>query len=112
MDYENPKGEIIPDRRRASRIRYEAKAIFAFAGKTYAAITQDLTPEGVFICSNLGAPVDTPVELTLDLHDGEEPIDVRGRVVRVASGPPLGFAVEFHNIEADQASRIRNIADL
>jgi len=112
MGDEKPTGEIIPDRRRSSRIRYEAKAMFAFAGKTYAATTQDLTPEGVFICANLEAPVDTPVELTLDLHDGEEPIDVRGRVVRVASGTPLGFAIEFHDIEDDQATRIRAIASL
>ncbi len=108
MDEKKSSSEFILDRRRASRLRFEAKATVSFAGAVYSAVTKDLTPQGAFLVTDLPAPGSTPVELALYVHDGLAPIEVTGRVVRVASGPesPRGFAVEFDDIEAENAQRI------
>ena len=96
MGEKSSSGEIIPDRRQASRIHFEAKATVSFDGVVYAAVTRDLTPQGALLVADLPASSSTAVELTLDVHDGLAPIEVTGRVVRVASNPesPRGLAVE------------------
>ena len=108
MDEKKSSGELILDLRRASRLRFEAKATVSFAGAVYSAVTKDLTPQGAFLVTDLPAPGSTPVELTFDVHDGLAPIGVTGRVVRVASDPesPRGFVVEFDDLEAEDAQRI------
>lgn len=108
MREKSSSGEIILDRRQASRLEFEAKATVSFRGAVYSAVTQDLTPQGAFLVTDLPAPSSTPVELSLDVHDGLAPIDVTGRVARVVSDPesPRGLAVEFDDVEAEDAQRI------
>ena len=101
-------GEIILDRRRASRNPFEAKATITLADAAYSVLTRDLTPKSAWIVTDLLLPESTPVELTLEIGDGLDSIDVIGRVVRVASEAEgaAGFAVEFDAIEVIDAERI------
>ncbi len=108
MSKTKSRGEVILDRRLASRIPFEAKATITVSVAVYSALTRDLTPEGAFLVTDLLLPDSTPVELALEVEDGLASIDVTGRVVRVASEPEGadGFAVEFDGIEAEDAKRI------
>ena len=101
-------GEIIQDRRQSSRMHFEAKVTLSFAGAVYSAGTRDLTSKGTFLVTDVPARVSTSLELTLDIHDGFGPIEVIGRVVRVnsSSKSPRGIAIEFEDVEAEDAQRI------
>lgn len=102
-------GEIILERRQSARFPFEAKATLCFGGAAYSAVTRGLSSKGTFLVTDVSAPpVATSVELTLDVHDGLSPIEVSGRVVRVTSDSesPRGLAVEFDDVEAEDAQRI------
>ena len=100
--------EIILDRRQKPRHCFEAKAILSFGGAVYNAVTQDISSKGTFLVTDVPARVSTSLELTLDIHDGFGPIEVIGRVVRVnsSSKSPRGIAIEFEDVEAEDAQRI------
>ena len=101
-------GEIILERRQSARFPFEAKATLSFGGAVYSAVTQDISSKGAFLVTDVPAPVSTSVELTLDVHDGLSPIEISGRVVRVTSDSesPRGLAIEFDDVEAEDAQRI------
>ncbi len=109
MSKETPSGEIVAERRRELRTPYEAKATLSFGGAAFTAVTQNLNPHGAFFATNLSVDDATPVELTLDIHDGGGEIELTGRVVRkAASGDRTGgLAVEFDGIDDEDAERIR-----
>ena len=100
--------EIILDRRQKPRHCFEAKATLSFGGAVYNAVTQDISSKGTFLVTDVPARVSTSLELTLDIHDGFGPIEVIGRVVRVnsSSKSPRGIAIEFDDVEAEDAQRI------
>ena len=100
--------EIILDRRQKPRHCFEAKATLSFGGAVYNAVTQDISSKGTFLVTDVPARVSTSLELTLDIHDGFGPIEVIGRVVRVnsSSKSPRGIAIEFEDVEAEDAQRI------
>lgn len=101
-------GEIILERRQSARFPFEAKATLCFGGAAYSAVTRGLSSKGAFLVTDVSAPVSTSVDLTLDVHDGLSPIEISGRVVRVTSDSesPRGLAVEFDDVEAEDAQRI------
>lgn len=101
-------GEIILERRQSARFPFEAKATLCFGGAAYSAVTRGLSSKGTFLVADVSAPVSTSLELTLDVHDGLSPIEISGRVVRVTSDSesPRGLAVEFDDVEAEDAQRI------
>ena len=101
-------GEIILERRQKPRHPFEAKATLCFGGTDYSAVVLEISSTGAFLVTDIPALVSTSVELTLDVHDGLSPIQLSGRVVRVTSDSesPRGLAIEFDDVEAEDAQRI------
>ena len=77
-------------------VRYNRDGQFEFTG-----ISRDLSDRGIFLYTESVIEVGEEVELTLILPSESaehNPIQVRGRVVRVERIPATGIAVEFDKV--------------
>ncbi len=108
MGETSPSGEIIVDRRSAPRIPFEAKVTLPLAGELFAAVAQNLSPQGAFLASDLPASELDSVILALEIRDGRAPIQLTGRVVRIVEEceSTRGFAAEFDGVEDSDTQRI------
>ena len=101
-------GDFVLERRRAPRIPLRVGVSYSFADTDGSGSTENLTVHGFFLNTDTLAPLDAAVELTLDLPDDEGPVKANGRVVRIARrrDEPMGFAVEFEQLEGSVRQRI------
>ena len=70
--------------------------------------THDVSMKGLFVHTGKTLPIGTPcqVKLMLEGSQGEQSIEVHGRVVRVTNA---GMAVEFHESDLDSYQRLRSL---
>jgi len=102
-------GEIIVDRRRASRTPLRFEVVCAHEGASFDATARNLTCYGVFVETEERVPADAPLELTLYLPDDETaPAKVMARVTRPAqrANEVPGFAADFEGVDETTALRI------
>ena len=90
------------DRRRHDRRPIELRLVYTSSELEIEATTRDLSPSGVFVCTEVLDPVGTRCQLTL-LIDGGPPLQLRGVVRRVveheqAGLEPVGLGIEFLEI--------------
>ena len=67
--------------------------------------THDVSMKGLFVHTGKTLPIGTPCQVKLILQ-GEQSIDVRGRVVRVTNA---GMAVEFYEGDLQSYERLRSL---
>jgi hypothetical protein len=95
-------------RRRHDRHAVELQLVYVSPELEIEAASLDLSPSGVFVCSQVLDPVGTKCRLTI-LIDGGPPLEIGGIVRRVvehedASRDECGLGVEFTNVgPAEQA---------
>ena len=70
--------------------------------------THDLSMKGLFVHTGKTLPIGTPCQakLMLEGSQGEQSIEVRGRVVRVTNA---GMAVEFHESDLESYEHLRSL---
>jgi hypothetical protein len=100
-------------RRRHERYAVELQLLYVSAELEVEATTLDLSPSGVFVCSQVLDPVGTPCQLTL-LVDGGPPLEVHGIVRRVVEHDDsyrneCGLGVEFTNLGATEQSWLETV---
>lgn len=84
--------------RRHDRCAVELHLVYVSSELEIEATTRDLSPGGVFVCTQVLDPVGTRCELTL-LVDGGPPLQVAGVVRRVVTGRrDSGLGVEFTGV--------------
>lgn len=69
----------------------------------------DICRDAVLVETGRVWPVDTELQLTMQLPDSKEPIAVKGRIVRIAEaadGAPRGLAVLFTDVTPAAVARI------
>ena len=109
------KGEIILDRRRASRIPVRFSVSGSAESFEFSAMAVNLTLKGVFVESE--EPVGTlgtALELELQLPDQQAAAKVHGEIVRVArlSDEVVGFGVEFDPVDDATHDRISAVCGI
>jgi tetratricopeptide (TPR) repeat protein len=90
--------------RKKKRLGIMKRVDFEHGGEARFAYTRDLSSGGTYLRSQLVVPEDTELELSLKLDDDEDPVGVRGNVVRTSPrGDQKGFGVRFNPEGQDQA---------
>jgi hypothetical protein len=108
MQERRSSGDFVLERRRTPRIPLRVGVSYSLAGAEGNGSTENLTVHGFFLRTDAPAALDAAVELSLDLPDDGGPVKANGRVVRIArrKDEPLGFAVEFEQLEESARQRI------
>jgi hypothetical protein len=109
------RGDIILDRRQASRtpIRFDVQC--ALGGTSFEATCRNLTLHGIFVETEEAVPCGASLELALLLPDDEgAPAKVTVEVRRPARrrGEPLGFGADFVALDDHTARRIRAVLEV
>ncbi len=94
------------ERRRAPRVAYVAVVMLFYGNRRHYGLTETLSRYGAFINTSFFVPGGTSIPLKIDLDDGDEPLSLWGHVIRDATSPPQGVAIEFHEFEDANANRI------
>lgn len=96
------------ERRRAPRYPVDIPARLELLGRTHEVRVRDLCRDALFAELAGEWSVDTPVHLSADLPGADSPLEIEGRIVRVA-GPGdeyQGVAVLFTQLSPSVATRI------
>jgi hypothetical protein len=105
-------GNLIVDRRRASRLPLRFELEYSFAGASFEATARNLTIHGIFVETEEPYPKSGSVELSLKLPDDDgASAKVMGNVTRAARrrDEVAGFAADFIALDDDTARRIGSI---
>jgi len=90
--------------RKKKRLGVMKRVDFEHDGEARFAYTRDLSSGGTYLRSQLVVPEDTELHLSLKLEDDNDPVGVRGSVVRTSPrGDQKGFGVRFNPEGQDQA---------
>ena len=97
-------------------VRKSARFSVSFTVETYGAgpeaqpaLALNLSVTGILIDVSAPLPVGQPLELHFPLGEPRPTVRVRGRVVRVA--PPSHYGIEFTDVDAETAERLREFLD-
>ena len=106
-------GEIVVERRRTTRAPIRVGVTCSISGACFTGTTVNLTVHGLSIASETPVPPDAEVEVVIELPGDEKPLQVSGRVARLArrTNDPPGFAIEFENLEEPARARIAALVD-
>jgi uncharacterized protein (TIGR02266 family) len=106
-------GEIVMERRRTTRVPIRVGVTCSIAGARFTGTTVNLTVYGLSLATDIPVPPDAEVEVVIELPDGEKPVQVSGRVARLArrKNDPPGFAIEFEDLQESARARIAAIVD-
>jgi hypothetical protein len=97
-------GEILLDRRRASRTPVQVP-VGSNLGWDH---TWNLSPEGMYIETGREMPHDAALEFSLGVPDGGAPLPITGRIVRTGNitVEPRGYGVAFTDVEPAARERL------
>jgi uncharacterized protein (TIGR02266 family) len=106
-------GEIVLERRRTLRVPLRVDITCRIAGACITGTTSNLTVHGLFLETETPVPSDAEVDIALELPGDEKPVEVSGRVKRLArrKNDPPGFAIEFDALEEPPRARIAALVD-
>lgn len=96
--------------RKKKRLSIMKRVDFQHDDESRFAYTRDLSSGGTYLRSQLVIPEDTELTLSLSLEDDEDPVNIRGSVVRTTPrGDHKGFGVRFH--QENQEEPLQQISD-
>jgi uncharacterized protein (TIGR02266 family) len=106
-------GELVLERRRTPRVPLRVDVTCYIAGACLTGTTANLTVHGLSLETETSVPLDTEMEVVIELPGDEKPLKVSGRVARLArrKDDPPGFGVEFDNLEEPARTRIAALVD-
>ena len=120
MESSLPSGENLLrwGRRRSPRIPLEAVVHYQLDGSEFINLSSNLSGHGIFVRNFMPPPVGTPlcIKVNLPAEYGGIPVQLQGKVARVAQGFGLldrGMGVQIESMEADsQPAMERLLSDL
>lgn len=109
---------FVDDPREAERHPARVEVAFVHEGSVQRAHSNDISPGGLFIVSDVLLPVDETFKLAFKLPQREEPARAVGRVAWVREEPgegpdePRGFGVQFVEIASSDVAAIEAFVEL
>ena len=96
------------DKRNFSRVGFQVEALLQSEGIAIKGGVKDVSLRGIFIETEEKIPVGTPVEITIYLSAGAEPIviNVSGSVARVEEG---GLGCAFDKMDVESFAHLRSV---
>jgi hypothetical protein len=95
-------------RRRDDRHRIELQIVYVSSELEIEAVSRDLSPHGVFVCTQVLEPIGTKCSLTF-LVDGGPPLKLDGVVRRVEKTDQAGLGIEFLRVGATEKAWIAKL---
>jgi hypothetical protein len=97
-------GEILLDRRRASR----TPVVVPVGSDIGWDHTWNLSPQGMYVETGKELPLGAALEFSLGVPDGESPLPVTGRIVRTGNiaVEPRGYGVAFTSVDPAAHDRL------
>lgn len=97
-----------PERRSSARIRAKAPLRLTVDGEALPGLLRDICRDAALVESPRALRAETPVSLALELPEGGGPLELTGRVVRVADaeGEIHPLAILFTEVAPATAARI------
>ena len=113
MGERRSSGEFVLERRRVPRLPLRVDVTCYIAGACLTGTTANLTVHGLALETDTPIPLDAEVEVVLELPDGGEPVEISGRVTRLAQrkDETPGFAIAFENVDEPARARITAVVD-
>jgi PilZ domain len=94
----NPPGEM-REMRRAVRMRVQVPARYVSERLTIEGLVTDLSPDGVFFCSDYLDPTGEPVRVSIDIPWRSQPLQLRGEVRWVSEAARTGgMGIRFMDV--------------
>jgi uncharacterized protein (TIGR02266 family) len=100
------------DRRRQPRTSVKIPVDYSSVDAFFTQFTRDINEGGVFIESDAPGELDAEVQLQFKLPDGEDPLQVSGRIAWISDGKgesPAGMGIEFQRLPDEMQERINRI---
>jgi len=97
------------ERRKSSRHAARVPVRLGTGAASIEGHVHDICRDAVLVETGRVWPVDTELQLTMQLPDSKEPIAVKGRIVRIAEaadGAPRGLVVLFTDVTPAAVARI------
>jgi type IV pilus assembly protein PilZ len=101
-----------PERRRAERADLVVRVDYQTVDELFSEFARNINEGGLFVETETPHPPGTRVDLQFKLPGNDEPVQVRGSVVRVAEGTaddPSGMGILFDELDARTRQRINDL---
>ncbi len=100
----------VPGRREARfPVAFQVEALTPGSARTERGLALNLSVNGLLMEASVALHVGDELDLAFRVAEGEEAVNVRGRVMRLAGGDRYG--IEFSALPAKTASRLRHYLD-
>jgi type IV pilus assembly protein PilZ len=100
------------DRRKSQRADLVVRVDYQTVDELFSDFARDINEGGIFVETTTPHPLGTLVDLQFRLPGGDEPIRIKGTVVRVAEGEDgesPGLGIEFENLDGPTRHRINEL---
>ena len=106
-----PEGPML-DRRKSQRADLVVRVDYQTVDELFSNFARDINEGGIFVETATPHPLGTLVDLQFRLPASDEPIRIKGTVVRVSEGEggeSRGVGVEFENLDGPTRHRINQL---
>jgi hypothetical protein len=91
-----------PDLRRSARVKVQVPARYVSEYLTIEGTVTDLSPDGVFFCSDYLDSTGEPVRISIDVPWRDRPLHLRGEVRWVSENPRIGgMGIRFMDVSLE-----------
>ena len=102
MTMTDSRGEM-REMRRAVRMKVEVPARYVSERLTIEGLVTDLSPDGVFFCSDYLDPTGEPVRISIDIPWRSQPLQLRGEVRWVSEAARIGgMGIRFIDVSLEE----------
>ena len=100
------------DRRKSQRADLVVRVEYQTVDELFSDFARDINEGGIFVETATPHPLGTLVDLQFKLPGGDEPVRIKGTVVRISDGEggeSPGLGIEFENLDAPTRQRVNNL---
>ena len=100
------------ERRRSERAELEVSVDYQTVDELFSEFARNINEGGIFVEAEVPPEVGTTVDLQFRLPGSDEPLGVKGTVVRVSAGEgdgPPGMGIEFESLDAETRQRVNDL---
>ena len=107
-----PVSQIDIDRRKSNRAELVVRVEYQTVDQLFSEFARNINEGGLFVETDSAPPVGSVVALQFKIPGSDEPIEVRGSVVRQTDGAgdePQGMGIEFDTLAPEDTKRINTL---
>jgi type IV pilus assembly protein PilZ len=100
------------ERRKSTRAEVVVRVAYRTVDQLFSEFARNINEGGLFVESETPHPPGTQIALQFQLPGSEDPIQVRGRIVRSSdgsTGEPAGMGIEFDGLDDHHRQRINRL---